>query len=316
LLLPTYSKLRSCASLLAAKMRIETRAGNPDDMLHTCAVSLALPRSLDHEPSLISDLIQAALYAISTDGLRRCLGLERPAVLGFLPAGAAPEAPPLLPSTPACRALFLQLGQIDPKASLHQALVGERAVTLAVIDTTSRAAAAEKSPSQDKGADEGIDWGTLFASPEGRQVVALDEAVYLRVMAELIREADLPWREGQAPLAATEARIRALPAYCNIIKMFTPGFLALAARKRDQTAADLGRAQIALALVACHNETGQWPETLDQLHKVVGWDLPADPFSGKDFVYRRDGEGWVLYSVGPNLKDDGGKGHSMVWRRR
>jgi len=33
----------------------------------------------------------------------------------------------------------------------------------------------------------------------------------------------------------------------------------------------------------------------------------ADLFSGKDFVYRRDGEEFTLYSIGPDLKDDGGK---------
>lgn len=49
-----------------------------------------------------------------------------------------------------------------------------------------------------------------------------------------------------------------------------------------------------------------------------------DPFSGKPFAYRREGSGFCLYSIGPNLKDDGGKEPSepgkigeegdMVWR--
>jgi hypothetical protein len=33
--------------------------------------------------------------------------------------------------------------------------------------------------------------------------------------------------------------------------------------------------------------------------------VPGDPFGGKDFIYRRRGAGYLLYSVGPNLRDDG-----------
>ena len=109
--------------------------------------------------------------------------------------------------------------------------------------------------------------------------------------------------------------MEALPAYCQLTKVLVPILLGAPARC-DEKAAGLARAQVALALVACHNETGEWPESMDQLRKIVKWDLPQDPFSGKDLLYRRDGEGWVLYSVGPDLKDDGGTGDDMVWRRR
>jgi hypothetical protein len=35
--------------------------------------------------------------------------------------------------------------------------------------------------------------------------------------------------------------------------------------------------------------------------------LQTDYFSGKNFVYRRNGEGFILYSVGANRRDDGGR---------
>jgi hypothetical protein len=34
--------------------------------------------------------------------------------------------------------------------------------------------------------------------------------------------------------------------------------------------------------------------------------LPTDPFDGKPLHYRRDGAGFVVYSVGPDGKFDGG----------
>lgn len=54
-------------------------------------------------------------------------------------------------------------------------------------------------------------------------------------------------------------------------------------------------------------EHGQPPETLAEL--VPQWlpSLPADPFTGRPFVYRREGTNWVLYSLGPDRVDDGGQ---------
>jgi hypothetical protein len=32
-----------------------------------------------------------------------------------------------------------------------------------------------------------------------------------------------------------------------------------------------------------------------------------DPFSDKPLIYRRTGDNFILYSLGPNFEDDGGK---------
>jgi hypothetical protein len=34
--------------------------------------------------------------------------------------------------------------------------------------------------------------------------------------------------------------------------------------------------------------------------------VPVDPFDGQPLRYRTQGAGYVLYSIGPDLKDDGG----------
>ena len=36
--------------------------------------------------------------------------------------------------------------------------------------------------------------------------------------------------------------------------------------------------------------------------------VPSDEFTGEPYVYRRVAEDYVLYSVGPNGRDDGGVG--------
>jgi hypothetical protein len=64
---------------------------------------------------------------------------------------------------------------------------------------------------------------------------------------------------------------------------------------------------IALALAAWKAEHGSYPERLAEIMPVYLKELPLDHFSGKPPVYQRKGEGYILYSIGQNLKDDGGR---------
>ena len=59
---------------------------------------------------------------------------------------------------------------------------------------------------------------------------------------------------------------------------------------------------MALMLCTYKRQHGSYPDTLGQ----TGIEPPKDPFTGKDFIYRPKGKGFILYSIGPNLKDDGG----------
>lgn len=53
-------------------------------------------------------------------------------------------------------------------------------------------------------------------------------------------------------------------------------------------------------------EGGRLPESLDDLVPRILEALPHDPFTAAPPLYRRTADGYVVYSVGPNLKDDGG----------
>jgi hypothetical protein len=55
------------------------------------------------------------------------------------------------------------------------------------------------------------------------------------------------------------------------------------------------------------NRTGQYPENLEALVPGILKDVPVDPFTGKPLIYRREGEGFIVYSLGSNERDDGGR---------
>jgi hypothetical protein len=55
-------------------------------------------------------------------------------------------------------------------------------------------------------------------------------------------------------------------------------------------------------------EKDGYPATLDELIEA-GYlkELPKDPYSDKPIIYKKTGDNFVLYSIGRNFEDDGGK---------
>ena len=47
---------------------------------------------------------------------------------------------------------------------------------------------------------------------------------------------------------------------------------------------------------------------MDELSPGILADIPLDPFTGKPFIYKKNGFGFIVYSVGSNLKDEEGRG--------
>jgi len=68
--------------------------------------------------------------------------------------------------------------------------------------------------------------------------------------------------------------------------------------------------QVFLAICAYRQEHGgQLPQTLAELVPAYLPKLPDDPFAkdGQTFRYRIEKDRWLIWSLGPNRKDDGGR---------
>jgi hypothetical protein len=65
--------------------------------------------------------------------------------------------------------------------------------------------------------------------------------------------------------------------------------------------------RLAIALEVYHRDHGAYPKTLAALAPKYLKAVPGDRFSAEPLVYKPAGKGYLLYSVGINGKDDGGK---------
>jgi len=68
-----------------------------------------------------------------------------------------------------------------------------------------------------------------------------------------------------------------------------------------------------LALRCYQSEQGRVAARLDDLVTNYLSEVPQDPFSGRPLIYRAQGTNWLLYSVGPDGVDDGGKPGPSGW---
>jgi hypothetical protein len=71
--------------------------------------------------------------------------------------------------------------------------------------------------------------------------------------------------------------------------------------------AQLRATDAGLAIECYRRKHGRWPERLDDLTPEFLDAVPIDIYTGKPLVYRRHKDGVVVYSVGPDEKDNGGK---------
>jgi hypothetical protein len=65
--------------------------------------------------------------------------------------------------------------------------------------------------------------------------------------------------------------------------------------------------KLAFALVAYRIDRGAFPARLADLTPTYFAEVPKDVFNNSELHYRLEGKGYLLYSVGANGNDDGGK---------
>ncbi|MBP1768437.1 MAG: Bacterial type secretion system protein [Candidatus Aminicenantes bacterium] len=121
----------------------------------------------------------------------------------------------------------------------------------------------------------------------------------------------IPYYQSRDALRARDRGLQEKPWYAFPSKMMI----------YDSEAAFLKVAQIEAIMLAnraglaCRlykSRTGTYPASLEELVPGLLNEVPVDPFTGKPFVYRREGEGFIVYSLGSNEKDDGGRSTYMI----
>ena len=283
--LPDLADVREIARNLAYKAAWEAEQGNTDEALKWVAANMRLANDLTGDPLLITGLVRVAVASIAIDSLERILH-DR-------------ELPENVPEE-----LYAELAGLCDRKNAARFVDGERCFV------ASHAANPRV----------GYFARVFYYSP-GRADIneitstlanALEEEDYARrceLMAHL-EAYKAPSPSQQSPLTMKKRGARGLfggfTAPWNMMAKMTAPALVSAGEAFERHIAAAHLARIALAIKAFHRDTGTYPDSLSRLVPEFLGTLPPDPFSGNDFIYRADETGFLLYSVGPDLNDDGG----------
>jgi hypothetical protein len=133
------------------------------------------------------------------------------------------------------------------------------------------------------------------------------KAAYERDYAALEKWSALPAWQALQPGRGWEAYIDSLPHACVLSRMLLPA-MGNGKRAYERGKAEAGGILIFAAIKLYEKENGRPPRALSELKGDCLSELPKDPFSGRDYVYKVRGNDWIVYSVWNNLTDDGGIG--------
>jgi hypothetical protein len=300
---PDISALMTFARLLGRRGLLAVRAGEGEAAYEDALRMFRLARMTGSDPILILALVRMSMEAQALDLLEHALRMD-------LPGDAVRER------------LIAVLDGIDVRESLHRSLLGERCFGHSLFayfsDDRGSVWKAESVDGTGLGGSFGL---VLFRFVPG-PIIRLDEARYMKIMAEVLDLVRRPAFETREQWRALEAEYRELPWYGLLSKLVVVPF-ARSVERSEAHRARLDMARIALDLMQARALTGTLPDTL--LRPGEGGQRGViDPFTGTHYRYKVNGAGgFILYSLGPNEADDGGtdgseEGHEsgdVIWRR-
>ena len=164
-------------------------------------------------------------------------------------------------------------------------------------------------------------FGSVYGSVFARPWLNMDEETYVNTIQRFAEIAQLPYYEAlphaleieQDTADLPRTRIFSRPFLRSLVHSFAG---SIECEARHEAMLDL--MSIGISVEQYRATTGNYPATLDAISSSLGGNVPVDPFTGQPYRYEPSDTSFLLYSVGPDLTDDGGTPGSrtgdIVWR--
>jgi hypothetical protein len=285
-LLPHAQECREIVSLLQYDAMNLSQQGKARESLRSCQAALNAGRSLDDEPFIISQLVRIACIAIAAGRTERTLAMGEPPAEDLARFQA-----------------ILELEEAHPTAVVG--LRGERAMMHILLNGL-----ADGSFSIDEllGSGRNVEWyerAVLFLW-NVRGTARREHPQVMKLMGKAIDIARLPAHEQSAAKSALNREIREMAGQSYLIRLVMPAmdkFIDASQRKLAQVRC----LKTVLAVERFRLARGTWPDKLEDLTPKWLKKVPLDPYDGKPLRYVRVADGVIVYSVGPDGTDNGGK---------
>ena len=273
---PEYNQFRWLATDLQFAAEVKAAHGDWDGAMSCCLDALHLGKDMPHGATLIGLLVGLAIQSSGRDDSWQAVDQL-----------TAPQA-----RAAARRLETIIAGQASFADTYQEQKWAEQAGLMEVFQAP--------------------DWRSEFArissgdtTPDAAMLALLQSRTKQQIMrmctdgfdAE-IAQAQRPYMEQQDPVLPED----------KIGQLLVPVYARKASLKYTVTQTENGLLLIRLALRAYQAEHGSYPASLEKLTPTYLAQIPSDSFAATGpLQYKVQGKQYLLYSIGPDGKDDGGK---------
>ena len=272
--------LRESAQLLGLEAYLHIQNKQPDLVIDSINAAFGLARSLEKEPILIAQLIRIALQAIALKSLERSVNQ-----IEF--------------SDEQLERMSRMVQEAHNPDGMLYGFVGWRCEGVEIIS---------------RPINQNLKWFQPGTAPSRPAIFLYSffrlndqfASIHLDFITRYIEACKLPTHERLQVAKTIDADMDKIPKYhilAEIMNIHGGGLI-----KGDcRIIAMLENARAALAVERFRLANARFPESLNDLVPKFIESVPIDPFDGKKVRYKKTYIGFVVYSVGDNLKDDGAK---------
>jgi hypothetical protein len=285
LVLPPLSKMRDLSRLLCLSSRAAASKGRMADAMDDLHAAWVLAEHCTAEPALIASLVAFAAEAQAFDTFQYVLDHS---TLNHESLGASVNAVP-----------------VSYQDALHRSMRMETAFGMSMFTMADPAMAFPAELAAELGPD--VADAVIGATAPYRVFLwNADMAAYLRWMHRYEQLSSEPYFKSVSEWQSPRQKAGREGVGGLLASIITPSI----SRSAELAAtADAQRRLVTLAIAMWRYRLaeGSFPSDLGQLVPHYVFKVPTDPFTGESMKVAKTDDGIVIYSVGSDLNDDGGK---------
>lgn len=282
--------------------------GDPEGAWRDLRASLGLGRHASSSPFLVSELVSIACVQMTLERTRDVLSRTE---------SLSPDL---------AREIHAFLASYDPGWDIVKTIdQSERLACLdVVIGLSQRSEAAAQMMDLEDGFNPlnvvSVDWNVVLArmndwydrlAAAGRKpTMAARQAAVAKLQNDL---AGISRPQPADVAGAVVGMGRRSKLVADVVAALTLPAISGVFQAEDRARADLELMRVASAIAVRRAESGAYPAKLGEVGPPLLSKTPIDTLTGKPFAYRRTGDGFLLYSLGPNGTDDGGSRIEGRW---
>ena len=274
-LVPNLSEIRNAVRSLELEAVLYADEGNGAAATLSAISCFGIARSLVREPLIISQLVRCACQNAAISSIEQVLNRVE-------------LTDEQLSELAEC------MRQSESISDISRAFVGERCIGIdffnnpGIINPRS------------------VRINPLFSLYKAVGMAEADAVIYLDLMDGYMKCTRLPLHERQKAADAIGVKFNSVSKAHLLLHTIMPSLSGVITQDL-RTIAHLRVGDTALAVQRYRLKTGKLPEKLTDLVPEYFKSVSKDPFDGNDLRYKKLDDGFEVYSIGPDLSDDGGK---------